>query len=524
MIERFESMPDGRVIDTDLCLIGAGAAGIAAALEFVGTSLDVTVLESGELAILDAYEQLNDGEIGGTPFVGLREGRRRGLGGTTAAWGGQCCELDPGDFLARSWVPESGWPIEHADVEPYYRRAEHLFRVGGERYDEANWRRFGVTPVALDPALLRTAFSVFSPAPRLGKVNRKALAAARNLHVVLGATVTNIRTNDAASRATSVDVVGLSGKRASVNARAFVLCAGAVESARLLLASRDTLANGLGNGRDLVGRYFQDHPTSDTALVVPGDAGRLQELYGLFYRGRTWYWPKLALTPERQRETRASNACAFLTFAYDSAALEVLREMVKVTRTGGRFTYSPARLATLLRGAPSVVRAGYRRYILGRSPRANPLKIDVTCTIEQAPNRESRITLADSRDRFGMLRARIDWKISEQERHTFQVMTESVAAEFARLGFGRAAPAPWLETKDDRDWRFWDNYHQTGTTRMSSDPARGVVDPNCNVHGIQGLFVAGAPTFPTSGYANPVLTIAALSIRLSDYLKQSILK
>lgn len=519
MILTFETLPDSLALQCDLCIIGAGAAGISIAREFVGTSLNVVVIESGEFGVDDRYEELNDGEVVGRPFVGLRQGRRRGLGGTTAAWGGQCCELDSDDFAVRPWIPESGWPLGRAELEPFYRRAERIFGVAGEPYDENVWRRFRLKPVPLDPALLRTTFSVFSPHPRLGRFYRKLFANAPNLRVILGATATKIKTTDNGSRATQIEIRSVSGKRAHVSARAFVLCNGTIESARLLLASRDVTPNGLGNARDLVGRYFQDHPTSDTALIAGTDTRWLQEIYGLLYRGSTWYWPKVTLSPALARETASLNASAFVLFEYDSPAVEILRDMVRTTRTGGKFPLSAARLATLARGAPSVAAAGYRRYILGRSPQAKPSKIALTCTIEQVPNRDSRVTLSDALDGLGMPRPRIDWKISGAERHAFRIITKVVAGEFERLRLGSVVPKPWLATDDESAWIVWDNYHQTGTTRMSDDPARGVVDRNCAVYGVAGLYVSGAPTFPTSGYANPVLTIAAMSIRLSDYLK-----
>jgi choline dehydrogenase-like flavoprotein len=520
MMHHVDTVEHGQTLEADLCIVGAGAAGLTIAREFANGAVDVIMVESGEIGVDDAYEQLNDGEVGSTPFVGLREGRRRGFGGTTAAWGGQCCELDADDFVARPWVPNSGWPIGQDVLEPYYRRAEHVFGVDGESYGEANWRRFRVKPVPLDRAELYNSFSVFSPHPRLGKFYRRLLADARNIRIFLGATAYNIRTNETGSRATTIDVKSLTGRQVQVRARAFVLCTGTVESARLLLASCDTAPRGLGNDRDVVGRYFQDHPTSYTGFVQPTRAVRLQDAYGVLYRGRTWYWPKMALAPERQRKARTLNASAFLSFEYDSSAIEVLRMMVQTTRTGGRFVFSGERLLTLVRGTPAVIAAGYRRYVLGRSPSAKPSRIALACSIEQAPNPDSRVTLSDSRDRFGMRRPRVDWKITDAERHTFRVITNGVDAEFRRLNLGMIERQPWLDSDDDTRWKYWDNYHQTGTARMSADPAYGVVDVNCQVHGVEGLFVAGAPTFPTSGYANPVLTIAAISIRLSDHLKR----
>jgi choline dehydrogenase-like flavoprotein len=265
------------------------------------------------------------------------------------------------------------------------------------------------------------------------------------VRVILGATATNIQANDNATKATRIDVKSTRGWRTQVSARAFVLCTGTIESARLLLVSRDIAVDGLGNNRGLVGRYFQDHPTSDTATIVPAHTADLQDIYGVLYRGRTWYWPKLALAPERQRQTAALNASAFVTFEYNSSAIEVLRQMVRTTRTGGRFTWSPSRISKLIGGAPAVIDAGYRRYILGRSPRAKPSRIDLTCTIEQAPNPASRVSLADSRDRLGVPRP---------HPGSFGTITT------------RQAPPGWRLTRQKVSWTSTARF--TGSTASSS--------------------------------------------------------
>jgi len=335
----------------------------------------------------------------------------------------------------------------------------------------------------------------------------------------MGATAAKVNTDERASYASSIEVRGPAGKHAIIQARAFVICAGTIESARLLLASRDRKPQGLGNDFDFVGRFFQDHPTSCTGLVVPSDRHRLEDLYGVLYRGKTWYWPKIALAPDLQRRCRSLNASAFLSFIYASPAIEVLRTAVRATRTGRALKFSRHQMQELLWGIPEVAQAGFRRYLLGRSPRSTPARIEFVCTIEQAPNPESRIFLSTETDRLGLPKVVVDWKLTAAERDTFRLTTAVAAAQFERERLGTIQPEPWLASDDLSTWDVWDNYHQAGTTRMSTSPQSGVVDLNGQVHGIDGLFIAGAPTFPTSGFANPVLTISALSLRLADYLK-----
>jgi choline dehydrogenase-like flavoprotein len=150
-----------------------------------------------------------------------------------------------------------------------------------------------------------------------------------------------------------------------------------------------------------------------------------------------------------------------------------------------------------------------------------PQRIQLLIHVEQAPNWDSRVRLSRERDDLGQRRIAVDWRLSDLERRTVRALLLTVRAEFARLGLGRVRQAGWLEDADDADWaqHFRDAYHHIGTTRMGTDPSQGVVDTNCLVYGVRGLYVAGSSVFPTSGTANPTLTIMALAVRLADHLK-----
>jgi len=137
---------------------------------------------------------------------------------------------------------------------------------------------------------------------------------------------------------------------------------------------------------------------------------------------------------------------------------------------------------------------------------------------EQAPNPDSRVTLSERRDRFGEPLPKVDWRLTELDHRTAQVMVEGVGAEFRRLGLGEVHPEPWLAGPE---WisRVDDSFHHMGTTRLGTDAKSSVVDPDGQVHGVTGFFVAGASVFPAAGFANPTLMIAALAMRLGDHLK-----
>jgi len=146
MLNDFRDCENDTQVDADICIIGAGAAGIAIAREFLGLKVRVILLESGGIEPEPATDLLKQGESVGLSHNGLTEGRNRLLGGTTRVWGGQCLRMDDIDFEARPWVPESGWPIKKADLDSYYSRAESFFGILGEVYDERLWQKFGVKP------------------------------------------------------------------------------------------------------------------------------------------------------------------------------------------------------------------------------------------------------------------------------------------------------------------------------------------------------------------------------------------
>ena len=368
----------------------------------------------------------------------------------------------------------------------------------------------------MSPELLAHRFSVWCPQPDLGRLYREGLDASPNVRLLLNATVTELSAAESGRALSSVTVATPEGKRIRVRARAFVLCAGGIENARLLLAS------GVGNGHDLVGRFFADHPNAHCATIDPASAARLQELYGLLYRGRIRYLPRLVLSEEVQRSREVLSCAAHPVFDFgEGSGIEAARRVSRAARAGRRPPELRRELGRIVRDARSLAPVAYRRFAKGRSAQATPARVMLQTHAEQAPNPDSRVTLSERRDRLGVPLPQVDWRLSELDRRTAQVMVETVAQEFGRLGLGEVRAEPWLA---GADWspRLGDSYHHMGTTRLGSDPKSSVVNRDCRVHGMEGLYVAGSSVFPASGFANPTLTLTAMAIRLSDHLKDVI--
>lgn len=515
MIRDFRSYADGTRLDADVCIVGAGPSGIALAREFIGTRSRILMLESGGLEPEAATDLLNRGESVGLTFDGLTAGRARAFGGTTKLWDGQCVRLDDVDFEARSWVPHSGWPITKADLDPFYERAEAFFGVSGRVNDERVWRKFGIRPPDLDGGKLGCKFTVRSSRLDLGETYRDELEKAPDVHVLLHANVTRIEANRYASAVNHLDIRTLEGKTGRVKARAFVLCCGGVENARLLL-----LSAGLGNRHDLVGKFFQEHPKVYTAVLQTDAPDGLQEPYGVLRKGGLCYRPKIPLGVDVQRLERVSNCVAELAYEEycDDSGVGAAREVYRSFKNK-RWPKRLGKKTRLVVGdLDRVVTAVYRRYARGRIT-ASPGPARLQIFLEQAPNPQSRVYLSRERDAFGLNQARVDWRLTDLDRRTAQTMTRTVDAEFGRLRLARLRVADWLVADDHWAGNFHEAYHHIGTTRMADDPRKGVVNSNCQVHAVAGLYISGSSIFPTSGYANPTLTIVALALRLADHLK-----
>jgi choline dehydrogenase-like flavoprotein len=306
-----------------------------------------------------------------------------------------------------------------------------------------------------------------------------------------------------------------------VRARAFVVCGGGIENPRLLLASNTVMPGGVGNARGLVGRFFQDHPSGTTGTLATGRPRVVQEQFRKLRRAGVTFWPKLALTEAAQRRGHYLNANSLMLYDYaETSALARAKEAVEAVKS--RQVGSVARAGLrMLRHLPELAGRLGHTVVTGKAPVFAPSRVMLKAHVEQVPNPDNRVSLAAERDRFGVPRARLAWRVHPDELRTLRAITEAVGHEFHRLGLGEMTVSPWLDQGVDAARpELEDTYHHAGTTRMSTSAAEGVTDPDCLVFGTGNLYMAGGSVFPTSGYANPTLTIVALALRLSETLRQ----
>jgi choline dehydrogenase-like flavoprotein len=472
-------------LTAEVCIVGAGAAGIALALSLADAGHRVLLLEGGGFERTVDSQRRYDGRYEGTfvtrPWPGyLSWSRVRHLGGSTNHWAGWCRPLEALDFETRSWIPHSGWPFGRETLTPFYDRACAWVEVppfpdllGG------NLRTPGL--LAGDDVVGDALFFMSKPT-RFGLHYRARLADHPRVTVVLDANVTEVVTTPDGRHVDHVTFRAPGGPLQRAAARAYDLAAGGVENPRLLLLSDRVHRQGLGNGHDRVGRFFMDHPHLDAAkLVVTRRLRRINAYKRVADRALgVVVLPVLTVGAEAQRTHALYGASFQLVTRPGVAEAGALRALNQLTGPDeGEEVHT----------------------LLGRTA--------------QVPNPDSRVTLTTERDDLGLRRVKLDWRLTALDHEIAARTLRLFGRSVARHGVGRLR----ADVRPDEPWpRAAGGCHHMGTTRMHASPAQGVVDPSCRVHGLTNLYVAGSSVFPTAGYANPTLTLLALALRLADHL------
>jgi len=521
---------DAPQLHADVCIVGAGAAGIALARELIGSGLRVVLIESGDFRYRHRTQFLYLGRNTGKRNFSTVFSRFRVFGGSTTRWGGQCRPLDPIDFEHREAIPYSGWPFDFAHIEPFYRRAQVVCNLGPFEYERETWSADLSRPVSGADESLTTKVYQFSYPANFSDAYRRELECAADVQVQLNANLVEIILQDHGNQVDHLVLATLNGHKISLQAKAYVLACGGIENVRLLLASNRVTNTGIGNAHDLVGRFFMDHPyffpgyfkpkspdfkVDDFVIKDYAKVGREQRSH-----------LALSLDEETRRREGLNGAALYLVRRdkyktqpeYMSRGGLALNHLIDVLRHRESPTsVSATDFADLLGGFGDAAKTLGRQ--LG-SLAHRQMVPGMRVALEVTPCRNSRVVLNDQKDRFGMPRVDVHWQLNERDRLGYYRFLDVLRHEFSKRELGE------FITHDSVDASGWPlamtgGKHHMGTTRMHVDPKQGVVDPDCRVHGVGNLFIAGSSVFPTGGYANPTLTIVALAIRLADHLKST---
>lgn len=550
-------IPNDAVVHADICVVGGGAAGITLARELAAGNRSIVVVAGGGRRDIGRWQDLYAGTA--TPpgtHEPLHENRRRVWGGSTTVWGGRCIPYEPVDFHDRPWIAHSGWPVGWNEVSAYLARACDVCDAGPCEFDARVVFRNAAPEIlpGIDGEELESwRLERWSPPTNFAKRYEADLARSDRVKVMLDAHAIHLEASEAGRSIESVLAAYSGERRFRIRARAFVLAAGGLENPRLLLASNSVVPSGIGNDRDVVGRYYQSHRfgvCGEAVLKDPADRFNYdfeRDGSGVYCRRR------FRLSDVAQTRYRVGNAIAFFARPGAGAAVHrnavfssvhlsksLLRALAKgpmgmvrdlSAQRRDLFEHLKVIMADGPGSAPDLFRLAVARFASRRRlPSILPLRrynrFYLYYQTEHAPNPDSRLVLSGTRDSFGMPRLDVRVAFSAVDFDTVRVLYEVFSKRFEASGVGRFSfDQDTLEHQlDPSGAGFNSNAHHIGTTRMHDSPSEGVVDATCRVHGVTNLFVAGSSVFPTSSHANPTLMIVALTLRLADHLKAKVLE
>ncbi len=531
----------------DVCIIGSGPAGIVLANELKNVC-KICVLESGNMKPTKRGDDLRRVESEGI-FI-KEDSRERVFGGASTTWAGLSSVLDEVDMTEREFVPYSGWPITRNELLPYYELAAKRYRFPSlesfQSRDLAELRQNGDCQFVWKN-VEEKHFLAFSEPPNYGQEFRDVFHNSR-VDLFLDATVLRLESSES-EKNISYSIVRTSGGQVhKLRAKIFVIATGGIENARILLNSVDHCIDGLGNETDQVGRYLMNHPKNYYGMIqLDRPIRELPYYFGFLFKGYAGY-TGLKLRESIQVKNGWMNSYVRLEPIYgwsDNCGIQALVILVKSSKslftkwkqkkrnqvvslrdyseTGDDSDLQNTRRTArqwlalpflILINLPQVLRYLYYRLSGKRGPEI--VAVRLRNFMEMAPDPNNRVVLGETKDAYGQPVPIVRHACRELDRRTMIELHKTLVDEFADNKFGCLI----TRLEYEEDWPInLDASHHMGTTRMGTDPQCTVVNTDCRLHSVANVYVAGASVFPTSGCANPTFTIAALSIRLAEYLK-----
>lgn len=520
--------PDS-TIESAVCIVGSGPAGLTIAFELARQGIAVNVFESGPLRLHEGTATLNEGQSVGLPYQFGHGQRSRYLGGGSNCWGGFCRPWDPWDFETRDWVQNSGWPIGLDTLNRYYRRAHEHLQVQSSDFDPASWEQKAggrIKRIKTDPSEVREVMTLFSPPLNFRREYQRELAESKLISVYLWANAAHVDTEPLSGKVNRIEFRTLSGNRFFARGNQFVLAAGGIENPRILLNSNRQIPAGVGNQHDVVGRYFMDHPRLLSGALeltpeyqhIPFYDSKFFCISDKFVVDGVKVSGQFTLPYEVQRREGLMNSQLWLRSLYTAETTEAVQSLWRMRLRAARRYSLPHRfghdLAQLARHPLDVGRFALAHLSASKSM---VQRVVMESIVEPEPIAESRVTLSSQFDALGLRRAAVDWRLTERAKRTFDYGFRTLGEQLVKAGVAKSVPH---ETVEGKPWSadLAGTWHHMGGTRMHDSPRQGVVDRHCRVHGVNNLFIAGSSVFPTGSSNYPTITLVALALRLAERL------
>jgi choline dehydrogenase-like flavoprotein len=492
----------------DIVIVGAGAAGLYLA-SLLGPNFKVLVLETGHFDLDSSRQQLNEVEQSGKLLTAAVDGRKRAVGGTTLAWGGQSLPFSPLDLQTREWARTRPWPLAYEELASHYPAANTAMGIDTRDYEAESFRFLGMRPPDFDPLLIRFHVSKWAPEPNFRKLFRKAIDC--DFTLLFNCQFLDFESEGSLIR--RVFVSSLRGRRAAICCRRLILTAGGLETTRLLLWLQQRHGFLAPSQASLLGSGFMDHPCIDAGYIEPADPYRFQRTFNTQIRGGRRYSLRLSGSATWQRQRRRLNVNAAVMMKMANDCFDPYQEF----RDFRNVWCHPGKLRTTIRALSSTAWALARDGFVYKHAAIPRLIIGA----EQEPVDSSRLSLGSSSDAFGIPRLALHWQIPLLTWQTIRDFAMTVRDEMHRLGLGRLMLREELQADTaPRYDLLHDVAHHMGGAVMGNDEFASVVSRDLRVHGLQNLWVCSAAVFPTSSHSNPTLTLLALAHRLAEHISQ----
>jgi choline dehydrogenase-like flavoprotein len=503
-----------------VCVIGGGIAGLIAASRLSASGRRVIVLESGGRKPHDRLDAFNVVEQAGETYQTAVTGRVRALGGTSNTWGGRIMPLAPHDMAPRDYLGLNGWPIERADLDRFVPEIERLFQLDRSSYEEqppSRLRRKNPFPGGHPDMAAR--WSKWPTFRRRNVVHllRDMVAIKRNPEIWLNAAACDLRFDVAAGRLTGVEARSINGRCLTVLADWFVLAAGTLETTRLLLQLNELTDGRAFSGCDALGRYFTDHLKIEAGRIQRLDSKRTNLAFGYYIGGPTRRGLHLETSANAQREDQA--ASGYVTIRAEFPPLSIhhyVRNLGKSVQARRFLELVPK--GAIAKDLRSVGPAFYWRVRHEQMYFSPAMDLFVDARIEQTPSACSRLTLSKQVDELGAPILQIDWRKTALDKHTLRSVLLRARRFWQSTFLQTTSPIVWSIDPDQEDLidHTTDTRHPAGTARMGADPRTSVVNSRLACHAVPNIFVASAAVFPSSGSANPTLTIMQIACRAAE--------
>jgi len=522
-------LTDSRTIEgpanltADICIMGAGVAGITLANELKDKYDNIILLDAGGEHYEESIQEFYDAHTVSPFYPNPKDSRLRFLGGASNHWANNTSPFSPIDFEKRSWVPNSGWPIGYNDLAPFYVKAAMYCQTESDSYNPDYW-----LPKLQKQTLLTGAnYSELAiakasvPPTRFFHVHGNALVKSSKVHIYSYASVTDLTFNPNDQSVKKIKFSSYNRLEHSIQADKFVMAFGGLENARMLLYFNNKYNNQLGNKFDNVGRYFMDHPTLNAAQIF-SKSDQLNNMSTMDKQRFIVAFFQLTESTLRENETTNLRMPVVAANEYQMSdgisSFHILKQAIAEREVPEQFG---KHLSNFVSDIDMVMEAVARKQfdttLFDDATAISGFQIPMM--IEQTPHRSNRIYLSKRKDKLGIPKLNIEWELKQSDRDYLWRTLELFGRDLGALSLGR------LRLLKERSSRLFGDqmgfgHHHMGTTRMSDSPETGVVDSHQKIFGTNNFYVAGCSVFPTGSHIPPTLTIAATTIRLAQHLKE----